>query len=103
MNATERARRSDALYRDDATMHRRDLCDMVAQREAEIAELRERIDEAHMSRLLTENENESLRELASGLRQCLDDQGCEGCPMQDDDGWCVRDIRLRELGVEVDR
>ena len=40
-----------------------------------------------------------LEELASGLHQCLDDEGCEGCPMQDDDGWCIRDIRLRELGV----
>lgn len=43
-----------------------------------------------------------LRELASGLRQCLKWDGCRGCPMQDDDGWCVRDIRLRELGVEVE-
>ena len=47
-------------------------------------------------------ENERLRELASGLHQCWVDEGCEGCPMQDDDGWCVRDIRLRELGVEMD-
>lgn len=46
MNATERARRSDALYRDDAKMHRRDLCDMVAQREAEIAELRSLVRDA---------------------------------------------------------
>lgn len=48
-------------------------------------------------------ENAKLRELASGLHQCLDDEGCEGCPMQDDDGWCVRDIRLRELGVEAEQ
>lgn len=47
-------------------------------------------------------ENEHLRELASGLHRCLVYEGCEGCPMQDDDGWCVRDIRLRELGVEMD-
>ena len=49
-----------------------------------------------------EAENAKLRELASGLHKCLVNEGCEGCPMQDDDGWCVRDIRLRELGVEVD-
>ena len=47
-------------------------------------------------------ENEKLRELVTGLYKCWVNEGCEGCPMQDDDGWCVRDIRLRELGVEVD-
>lgn len=47
-------------------------------------------------------ENVKLRELATGLYKCWVNEGCEGCPMQDDDGWCVRDIRLRELGVEVD-
>lgn len=45
-------------------------------------------------------ENAKLRELAIGLYKCWADEGCEGCPMQDDDGWCVRDIRLSELGVE---
>jgi len=48
-----------------------------------------------------EAENAKLRELASGLHKCWVNEGCEGCPMQDGDGWCVRDIRLRELGVEV--
>ena len=55
----------------------------------------------HLIREQDMAENDRLRELASGLHQCLDDEGCEGCPMQDDDGWCVRDIRLRELGIEV--
>ena len=50
-----------------------------------------------------EVENAKLRELATGLYKCWVNEGCEGCPMQDDDGWCVRDIRLRELGVEVDK
>ena len=49
-----------------------------------------------------ERENAKLRELASGLHRCLDGEGCEGCSMQDDGGWCVRDIRLCELGIEVD-
>ena len=49
-----------------------------------------------------ESQNKELRELASVLHQCLNDEGCEGCPMQDDDGWCVRDIRLRELQAEVE-
>jgi hypothetical protein len=42
-----------------------------------------------------------LRELATGLYRCWQVEECEGCPMQDDDGWCVRDIQLRKLGVEV--
>lgn len=46
-------------------------------------------------------ENVKLRDLATGLYKCWVNEGCEGCPMQDDDGWCVRDIRLRDLGVEV--
>ena len=45
-------------------------------------------------------ENEKLRELVTGLYKCWVNEGCEGCPMQDDDGWCVRDIRLHEMGVE---
>lgn len=49
-----------------------------------------------------ESENAKLRELLSCLLQCWKLDDCEGCPMQDDDGWCVRDIRLRELGMEVD-
>ena len=46
--------------------------------------------------------NDKLRELVTGLYKCWVNEGCEGCPMQDDGGWCVRDIRLREMGVEVD-
>ena len=48
------------------------------------------------------DENAKLRELATGLYRCWQGEECEGCPMQDDDGWCVRDIQLRELGVETD-
>lgn len=40
MTPTEQARRSDALYFDD-TANRRELCNMVARREAEIGDLRE--------------------------------------------------------------
>lgn len=47
-----------------------------------------------------EDDNAKLRELVTGLYKCWINEGCEGCPMQDDDGWCVRDIRLREMGVE---
>lgn len=40
MTPTEQARRSDALYSDSVSMHRRDLCDMIAHREADIEDLR---------------------------------------------------------------
>ena len=36
MNATERGRRSDALYYDNIS--RRDLCDMIANLESDLAE-----------------------------------------------------------------
>lgn len=50
---------------------------------AENAKLREQIDAAHMSRLLTENENESLRELVwdimiDAFEQRMRDLGIEG-------------------------
>ena len=47
-------------------------------------------------------EADKLREMSSALRQCLEWESCKGCPMQDKAGWCVRDNRLRELGIEVD-
>jgi len=46
-----------------------------------------------MSRLLTENENESLREL---VRELYEDQCIDG------DRWKYRD-RIHELGIEVEQ
>ena len=74
MTATEKAKRSDALYYETVSVNRRVLCDMIANREADLedakaenARLLEQVDAAHMSRLLTENENESLRELVRDM------------------------------------
>ena len=72
--------------------------------EAENAKLREQVDAAHMSRLLTENENESLRELVriagtycvNGL--CGKD---DGCPLYLGKPYCALHDRMRELGIEV--
>ena len=71
MTATEKYKRAEALFNDRT---KRELADMVVHREADLedaraenAKLREQIDAAHMSRLLTENENESLRELLHRL------------------------------------
>jgi hypothetical protein len=56
-------------------------------------------DELRVTAANALDENVKLRELATGLYRCWQGEGCEGCPMQDDDGWCVRDIQLRKLGV----
>jgi hypothetical protein len=66
--------------------------------EAENAKLQEQIDAAHMSRLLTENENESLLELCVDVWHLFTEHGavhpCD-LPVVDD----VRD-RMREMGIE---
>lgn len=77
----------DSMRRTLAEQH-----DEIGTLKAENAKLRKRIDDAHMSRLLTENENESLREL---MRELYEDQ-CDEC-----DEWKYRD-RMRELGIEVE-
>ncbi len=74
------------------------LCGRICDLEAENAKLREQVDAAHMSRLLTENENESLRELVWDMYVVMveDAANCDVTyPEQFDD-------RMRELGVEVD-
>ena len=78
------------------------LRDRAQDLQAENAKLRQQLADVTESMGRVEERCAKLRELASGLRQCFYDEGCEGCPMQDDGGWCVRDIRLRELGIEVD-
>lgn len=40
MTATEKAKRSDALYYETYSVNRRVLCDMIANREADIEDLR---------------------------------------------------------------
>lgn len=47
-------------------------------------------------------ENAKLLDLATGLYRCWLGEGCDDCPMQDSDGWCIRDLQLRELRIEVD-
>lgn len=71
--------------------------------EAENAKLRERIDTLHMSRLLTENENESLRELVRLMWKpfCWAQSGCEVCLTDEQDAE-IRD-KVRDLGVEVEQ
>lgn len=94
-----------------------DLHEKNDQLKAETAKLREQVDAAHMSRLLTENENESLRELVAkysaaakylcGFSHCNEcNLDCASVFGDVPSGWdCARmllDKKARELGVEVD-
>lgn len=68
---------------------------------AENAKLRQQLENVTVSMGRVEERCAKLRELATGLYRCWKGEECEGCPMQDDGGWCVRDIQLRKLGIEV--
>jgi len=46
MTATERAKRSDSLYYETVSVNRRVLCDMIANRESDIDELRNLVRDA---------------------------------------------------------
>ena len=82
------------------------LCDENERLEAENARLREQVDAAHMSRLLTENENESLRELVRDMMRAWWACDNEVCPRHDErcekGKYCAFDECARELGIEVD-
>ena len=59
MDVTARARRSDALYYDVNSLHRRDLCDMIALLEQEKAELEDRLNAECLLQVSTENKLQS--------------------------------------------
>ena len=46
MTATERAKRSDSLYYETVSVNRRVLCDMIANRDSDIDELRNLVRDA---------------------------------------------------------
>lgn len=93
----------NAKLQNDAELLRAMLSQVQTEKRcymADNAELRERVDAAHMSRLLTENENERLRELVrdmwrDGMCECDERGACAQCEYHFLD-------RMRELGVEVD-
>ena len=76
----------------------------AARFEAENAKLREQVDAAHMSRLLTENENESLRELLQRL--LVEYRYLRVRPrkmyLQHEARMRAIEEEMRELGIEVD-
>jgi len=75
------------------------LRDDLQRANADNAKLREQVDAAHMSRLLTENENEELRELSARAWHLFTEHGAvheSDLPEVD----AVRD-KMHELGINV--
>lgn len=98
----EHTRYDMTLLLTNATDTIRSLRYRVRELRAENAKLRNQIDAAHMSRLLTENENESLRELVRLMWKpfCWAQSGHDAC-LTDEQDRAIRDM-VRELEVEVD-
>ena len=71
MTPTQKGRRSDALYMDTRTTHRRQLCDMVVNREADIEDLKEEIYGLQCDIGRLENENTKLQEQMERLISLL--------------------------------
>lgn len=82
MNATERARISDAYY--SGTTTKREVCDAAALLREENENLRA--------------ENDRLRESVKEMRVCLEDE-CKRCHEWGD--ACDLEHQMRELGIEV--
>ena len=64
-------------------------------------------EELHADLEKYRTENEKLRELVKALNWCIDngsnELGCDGCPLpQSSKRECECEIRMRELGIEVD-
>jgi hypothetical protein len=103
MTATERAKRSDALYYETVSVTRRVLCDMIANREADLEDARESVN-----RLMTQRDERLARAEADNakLRELMRDMWRDGMCECDERGACAEceyhfPDRMRELGVEV--
>ena len=79
MTPTERAKRSDALYYETVSVNRRVLCDMVANREADLEDART-----------------AARLMWQRLRWADETMGCGVLDKR-------FERRMRELGVEVEQ
>lgn len=104
MTPTQKGRRSDALYMDTRTTHRRQLCDMVVNREADIEDLKEEMYGLQCDIGRLENENAKLRELLQRL--LAEYRYMRVRPrkvyMQHEGRMRVIEEEMRELGIEVD-
>lgn len=119
MTPTERAKRSDALYYETVSVTRRVLCDMIANREADLEDAKAESEHMRLKALAVAGElqeeserlkadNAKLRELCAGLLtgyECGYGELCKGCTW---DGLgdsktfsCLPRVKARELGVEV--
>lgn len=117
MTATERAKRSDSLYYETVSVNRRVLCDMVANREADLEDARAENaklrDGANAMRQLYEDElkhalaeNAKLRELVRDLWKACPADGyyciyhCEHYD-KESESHCKLEDRMHELGVDA--
>ena len=102
MTPTERAKRSDALYYETVSVNRRVLCDMVANREADLEDAK-----AESEHMRLKAENAKLRELVRDYEHCSMHADCDRCEYDGTTSThcplspCFPDIdELRELGVD---
>ena len=121
MTATERAKRSDALYYETVSVTRRVLCDMIANREADLEDAKAENEHmrlkalAVMGELQEESErlkaeNAKLRELVRDMwrdipksESCGWDASANCCSGSDEcKGECAYWYRMHELGIEAD-
>jgi len=116
MTATERAKRSDALFNDRT---KRELADMVVHREADLEDARAENaklqNDADLLRSMLQvkrkdahalmSENAELRELARHMRTCMEHYemdgtiNCDRCPLDNNTGNCDFERRMSEMGV----
>lgn len=108
MDKKEIARRSDALYADGVRCHRRDLCDMIAYREADIEQLRTDVEQLRKTATMLASartgllaKNAKLRKLARKMLKPFywAQSGYEVC-LSDEEDREIRDM-LRELRIEA--
>lgn len=116
MTPTERAKRSDALYYETVSVTRRVLCDMIANREADLEDARAESEHMRLKALAVagelQEENERLKAENAKLRELVrlmvrrqapispcKNIPCGECPVKDE---CDQeDALMRELGVEM--
>lgn len=81
MTPTEKAKRSDALYYETVSVNRRVLCDMIANREADLEDARESVKRLMTQRderlARAETDNAKLRELVTYALKHIIEFECE--------------------------
>lgn len=111
MTPTEKAKRADALYYATESTNRRSLCEMIANREADLEDARESVNRLMTQRderlARAEADNAKLRELVRDMCKAFMHGNCyRWCEFKEpcnyiSDGRCQWYDRMRELGVDA--